>query len=76
MGISLHLCVDIYRFDPDYLKNEEIYNEIKSEILGADDEDEEGDAANDDDADDQSQADAATTDGIAFIVSTFNVCRV
>ena len=35
-------CTDIFKFDPNYLENEEKYKAIKAEILGEDSEDESG----------------------------------
>ena len=36
------VVIDIFKFDPKYLENEERYKEIKSEILGEDSEEESG----------------------------------
>lgn len=41
-------CQDIFKFDPNYLENEEKYKEIKAEILG-EDSDEDSDASDSDD---------------------------
>lgn len=35
-AICLQLSPDIFKFDPNYLDNEEKYKEIKAEILGED----------------------------------------
>ena len=40
--IDLSSCVDIFKFDPKYLENEERYKAIKAEILGEGSSDEEG----------------------------------
>lgn len=66
------LCVDVFKFDPEYLKNEEMYKEIKIEILGEEsDEDEsgeEGDEDEDDESDDEPD-DGISTSFPSFLVS-------
>lgn len=37
-----HFSTDIFKFDPNYIENEERYKAIKAEILGEDSSDEEG----------------------------------
>lgn len=65
IGSSADLCcVDVFKFDPDYAKNEEIYQEMKVEILGEDSEEEsgaEGDGSDEDDEDSDEEPD----DGIS-----------
>lgn len=47
-------CVDIFKFDPKYMENEEKYKSIKAEILGDDsDEDEDGSEASEDEDDEE-----------------------
>ncbi|KAK0461061.1 MIF4G-domain-containing protein [Desarmillaria tabescens] len=53
--------LNIFKFDPDYLKNEERYKEIKAEILGEDDE-ESGSDESSDESDDEEVAE--TKEGI------------
>ena len=44
--VTTHLftlrCIDVFKFDPNYLDNEEKYNSIKAEILGEDSDEESG----------------------------------
>lgn len=40
--VDLASSTDIFKFDPNYIENEERYKSIKAEILGEDSEDEEG----------------------------------
>jgi pre-mRNA-splicing factor CWC22 len=49
---SIDLLADIFKFDPDYLENEEKYKGIKAEILGEDSSDEESGSVEDDSGDD------------------------
>ena len=55
LTISLYACyyVDVFKFDPEYLENEEKYGAIKAEILGEDDDsDESGSDESDEDEED------------------------
>lgn len=46
--------IDLFKVDPNFLQNEERYNEIKREILGdSDDEDESGSEADSEETDDE-----------------------
>ncbi|CAI7806653.1 unnamed protein product [Closterium sp. NIES-53] len=49
--------LDVFKFDPDYLANEQRYKEIKAEILGdeEEDEDEKGEGGGDDDDDEEDE---------------------
>ena len=50
---SLHgWFLDVYKYDPDYLANEEKYGEIKTEILGDGSDDSEGESGSEDSEDD------------------------
>jgi pre-mRNA-splicing factor CWC22 len=42
LTISLTIGLDIFKFDPNYVENEEKYKEIKAEILGEDSDEESG----------------------------------
>lgn len=33
-GASFPICADVFRFDPDFLANEEKYRQLRAEILG------------------------------------------
>jgi pre-mRNA-splicing factor CWC22 len=55
----------VFKFDPDYLENEERYKAIKSEILGEGSDDEEGSDDDDDDDDDD--------EGLAILLSRMTV---
>jgi pre-mRNA-splicing factor CWC22 len=44
------LLIDIFKFDPKYLENEEKYKFIKAEILGEDSGDESGSDSDEDDS--------------------------
>lgn len=46
------MLLDIYKFDPDYLDNEEKYKEIKAEILGEED-DEDGSGSDSEEEDEE-----------------------
>ena len=54
-GPLLTLLADIFKFDPDYLENEEKYKAIKAEILGegSDDEEESGSEESSEESDDE-----------------------
>ena len=41
-------CLDIFKFDPQFLGNEEKYKEIKAEILGEDSDEESGSGSEED----------------------------
>lgn len=41
-NVDRGFSTDIFKFDPNYIENEERYKAIKAEILGEDSEDEEG----------------------------------
>ena len=43
------ILLDIFKYDPNYLENEEKYKEIKNEILGDDSEEESGSDESDED---------------------------
>lgn len=48
---TIFVCLDIFSFDKDFLKNEEIYEEIRKEIIGdpdASDDEEEDEEADED----------------------------
>ena len=45
--------IDLFKVDPNFLQNEERYNEIKREILGDSDEDESGSEADSEETDDE-----------------------
>ena len=49
--------LDVFKFDPEYEKNEEMYKELREEILG-----EGGDSDDEDDSDDDSDADDESDD--------------
>lgn len=49
----LTVYLDIFKFDPDYVKNEERYKEIKAEILGEDSDEESGSDESSDESDDE-----------------------
>lgn len=63
-------CPDLFKVDPNFLENEERYQEIKKEILGdSDDEDESGSGS--DYSDDESEADVAPDkEGITDMTET------
>ena len=44
---------DIFKFDPEYLENEERYKSIKAEILDEDSDDESGSDSEDDDSEEE-----------------------
>jgi hypothetical protein len=50
---SIDLLADIFKFDPNYLENEEKYNGIKAEILGEGSSDESGSEEGDSEDDDE-----------------------
>ncbi|EEY64831.1 nucampholin [Phytophthora infestans T30-4] len=47
--------LDVFRFDPDYEKNEKLWAEIKKEILGESDSDADSSSGSDDDGDDEEE---------------------
>lgn len=49
---SEYWCIDIFKFDPNYLENEEKYKTIKTEILG-DDDDEDDESGSEEDEEDE-----------------------
>lgn len=53
MGHLLTSLSDIFKFDPNYLENEEKYKSIKAEILGEDSDDELGSEESSDDDEDE-----------------------
>ncbi len=62
--------IDVFKFDPEFAKNEAIYEEIRQEIIGdaGSSSDEEGDDdAGDEDADEAGAAGACFREGIAVI---------
>lgn len=48
-----HRGLDVFKFDPNYLENEEKYKEIKAEILGEDSDDESGSGSESDSEDEE-----------------------
>ena len=48
-----YLRADIYKFDSQYLENEERYKSIKAEILGDDSNDESGSGSDEDDSEEE-----------------------
>lgn len=50
------LPIDIYKFDPSFLENEEKYKEIKAEILGEGSDDEDGSESSESDSEDEEGA--------------------
>ena len=64
LGSVLMRCsVDVFKFDPDYAANEEMYKELKTEILGEESSEEESGAEGDDDDDSE---DEEVNDGISL----------
>ncbi|KZT59730.1 MIF4G-domain-containing protein [Calocera cornea HHB12733] len=56
--------LNVFKFDPNYLENEEKYKEIKAEILGEDDSEEEGDSDEDEDEDEEAEEAVPDKEGI------------
>ena len=50
-----HVGVDIFKFDPNYLENEDKYKQIKTEILGDSDSDDESGSGSDEDSDEDEE---------------------
>ncbi len=48
-------CPDIFKFDPNFLENEEKYKAIKAEILGEDSDDDSGSEESSEDSDDDQE---------------------
>jgi len=48
-GSEIDLLIDIFKFDPNFLQNEDKYRQIKAEILGEDESSEEGSDESDED---------------------------
>lgn len=61
--ISIYSHADVFKFDPEYAANEEAYAEMKREILG--DSDEEDESGEEGDTEDGSDADSDVDDGIS-----------
>ena len=53
--IGLTPLVDIFKYDPNYLENEEKYKQIKAEILGEDSSDEEESGSEESDEDEEDE---------------------
>ena len=49
----LSCLLDIFKFDPNYLENEERYKEIKNEILGEDSDDDDSEESSGDSEEDE-----------------------
>ena len=60
--------VDIFKFDPNYLENEERYKAIKSEILGDDSSDEEGSVDESDEDEDEDEDEEGTLLPYLFVI--------
>jgi pre-mRNA-splicing factor CWC22 len=51
--ILLSFLIDIFKFDPNFLENEEKYRQVKAEILGEDSDDESGSEEDEEDEEDE-----------------------
>jgi len=51
----LTVVKDIFKFDPNYLANEEKYRTLKTEILGDDEDDESGEESSDEEEEDEDE---------------------
>jgi pre-mRNA-splicing factor CWC22 len=40
--------IDVFKYDPDFLKSEDVYKEVKAEVLGEDSDEEDGSGSSDD----------------------------
>ncbi|KZO95112.1 MIF4G-domain-containing protein [Calocera viscosa TUFC12733] len=56
--------LNVFKFDPNYIENEEKYKEIKAEILGEDDSEEDGDSDEDEDEDEEAEEAVPDKEGI------------
>jgi pre-mRNA-splicing factor CWC22 len=67
----LTLYLDVFKFDPNFLENEEKYKEIKAEILGeGSDDDESGSSASESDDDDEEAGEAIPTLRLLYTCSS------
>lgn len=75
MGLTPSRCpsfADVFKFDPEYAANEEAYAEMKREILG--DSDEEDESGEEGDTEDGSDAESDVDDGISESLSSRSLC--
>lgn len=62
---SFNSTLDIFKFDPKYLENEEKYKAIKAEILGEDSDEESG---SDEESSDEDDEEGGTYTAVIFLI--------
>ena len=55
------MAADVFKFDPNYLENEEKYKAIKAEILGDESDDESGSEESDEESDEDEEGNSILT---------------
>ena len=63
---------DIFKFDPNFLENEEKYRQIKAEILGEDEDEESGSEESEDEDEDEDEGKAIVEYHICHILTALS----
>ncbi|KAF8710691.1 MIF4G protein, partial [Rhizoctonia solani] len=70
LDLVLTFSLDVFKFDPNYVENEEKYKEIRAEILGEDSDDESGSSGSESDSEEDGEEAVADKPGITDMTET------